>query len=80
MYEPNDSPFGDAYRAWKRDDAILPLSIDELDELASCARYELSIPANADDADLRRFSAALEAEITKKCVAEDPAPVERGYF
>lgn len=59
MYEPNDSPFGDAYRLWRYNGRPESWSSGDTDELLSTAKYLLSIPVNADDGDLGRFRDAL---------------------
>lgn len=65
-YVPNeDSPMGLAYNAWRAGaDALRMLDLNALEELESVARYRLSIPAYANDAQLQRFHADVSSVLT----------------
>lgn len=81
-YMPNDSPFGDAYAAWLRDDhdtALYAVETPSLDEFASCARMYLGMPHYADDRYLARYLTAVEGELEFRGFALYPYPVRPDY-
>jgi hypothetical protein len=60
MYEPNDSPFGEAFTAFIDGQFIgAEYSAATLDEFEQIARTKLTIPAYAFDSRLREFAAEL---------------------
>jgi hypothetical protein len=75
-YQPNDSEFGDAYRAWQDGGyrSLTGLSQDQLDDFASVADSKLNTPAYADDADLARFR--QDCEDMQREIAEEREEIE----
>lgn len=82
-YEPNDSPFGDAFNAWREGtsdgnvvvNGIVSLDADPntLQELASCAHSLLGTPIYENDQDLKDFASDLESTPAPKPTGEEAA-------
>jgi hypothetical protein len=70
-YQPNESPFGELYSQYIRDDrdfadVLAEVDVETLDEFRSCADYQLTFPAYADDSRLRLFRIALDVHISMR--------------
>lgn len=73
-YEPNDSPFGDAFRAFVQDpDNLRVYGPEDLDEFASVICSLLNTPAYEDDGNLHRMLARITG------LDQSPDDVAFGY-
>lgn len=73
-YEPNDSPFGDAFHAFVQDpDNLRVYGPEDLDEFASVICSLLNTPAYENDSNLHRMLARITG------LDQSPDDVAFGY-